>query len=183
MMYTFAGELPRHQYVWVDSRFTHIKPQGFIPAVWFAITSTPARMWGCSVMLESGAIYRGLPLHALASRERPVDGWGPRASQEWGCYGWQFSTIAYTYLCGLPLVAQCGNRKFQGEYVFTAAPFNDGFSDEPEQSKEFVFAALDNGRFTSQPTNRVVFSERSFTSEAIKFPSGLKRARHKYSVE
>lgn len=181
-MYTFAGELPRHQYVWVDTRFTHGKPQGFVPAVWFALTSTPSRMWGCSVMLECGAIYRGLPLHALATHCKPVP-WGQRAAQEWGCYGWRFSTIAYTYLAGLPLLAKCGNRNFKGEYVFTAAPFDDSFSDEPEQSKEFVFAALDNGRFTSQPTNRVVFSERSFTAEAMKFPVGLKRAKHKWSVE
>lgn len=76
MMYTFAGELPRHQYVWVDSRFTHTKPQGFVPAVWFALTSTPSRMWGCSVMLESGAIYRGFRCTRSQAESVPLMGGG-----------------------------------------------------------------------------------------------------------
>ena len=59
------GAIP-HRYVWVDSQFTHLVPCGFIRAVWFGLVSIPSRMWGCNVVLESGAIYRNLPLHALA---------------------------------------------------------------------------------------------------------------------
>ena len=57
---TVTGQLPRHQYVWIDTNFTHKQPHGFIPAVWFGLVSMPGRTWGCTVMLECGAIYRNL---------------------------------------------------------------------------------------------------------------------------
>jgi hypothetical protein len=60
------------------------------------------------------------------------------------------------------------NASFQsilwGDYLFTVAPLNDGFSESPDQAKEFCFIRLDNGRLTIQPTNRVVFEDRSFTT-------------------
>ena len=34
---TVTGQLPRHQYVWIDTNFTHKEPHGFIPAVWFGL--------------------------------------------------------------------------------------------------------------------------------------------------
>ena len=61
----FTKNLPKHLYLNVDTAFTHKHPQGYMPAIWFAITSTPGRAWGCHVLLENGAIYRNLPLHAL----------------------------------------------------------------------------------------------------------------------
>ena len=44
-MNTVIGSLPKHQYVWVDSRFTHKDPVGFVPAVWFGLVSHPGRTW------------------------------------------------------------------------------------------------------------------------------------------
>ena len=51
-----------------------------------------------------------------------------------------------------------------GEYWFTVIPALDGFSLEPEQSKEFYFIKLDNGRFTAQPTNHILVQDKSFTT-------------------
>jgi hypothetical protein len=71
---------------------------------------------------------------------------------------------------------------YAGEYLFTAAPLGDGFSREPEQNKEFVFARLDNGRLTVQPTNRVLFEERSFT-DVVEWPRDVRRQTAVYSCE
>jgi hypothetical protein len=54
-----------------------------------------------------------------------------------------------------------------GQYLFTVAPIEDGFSNEPSQSKEFKFIKLDNGRITIQPTNKVLFIDKSFTEEEV----------------
>jgi hypothetical protein len=54
-----------------------------------------------------------------------------------------------------------------GEYLFSTAHLHDGWSDAPEQDKEFIFVKLNNGRLTIQPTNRVRFIDRSFTTEAL----------------
>ena len=67
-MFTPVGELPKHQYVWIDTAFRHREPQGFAEAVWFGLVSMRGRVRGCTVMLKSGAIFRNLPVHALAFR-------------------------------------------------------------------------------------------------------------------
>lgn len=180
MIYSLVGELPRHQYVFVDTTYTHKVPVGMVPAVWFGLVSFPGRMWGCNVMLESGAIYRNLPPHALGFVESPEQEWGPRQAQRWDCYGYSFSTIEYEYLRGLDCKVSGG---LEGEYLFTAAPVGDGFSACPEQAKEFMFVKLDNGRLTIQPTDHIVFRELSFTGPGLEFPSGLGRQTAVWSVE
>ena len=104
----FTKNLPKHLYLNVDTAFTHKHPQGYMPAIWFAITSTPGRAWGCHVLLENGAIYRNLPLHALyfGSDIFPSE-WPLKQAQRWDCYGWNFETIEYTYLRGQRCVVDC----------------------------------------------------------------------------
>ena len=133
-------------------------------------------------MLESGAIYRNVPAHAIAFSEFPVL-WAADEAQTWDCYGEKFATIEYTYLAGLDCKAKCKDEEFEGSYLFTAAPIGDGFSAYPEQAKEFCFIKLDNGRLTVQPTNHVVFRERSFTDNKLEFPSGLRRQDEIWSAE
>lgn len=203
-MNTLIGSLPRHHYVWVDSRLTHSKPCGFVPAVWFGLVSYPGRVWGCNVVLESGAIYRNLPLHGLAWRQltdkdvaaekRKYGGWSPFHCQFWNCYGYQFTLLEYEYLVGLKCMVKIKERlspcpvevgtlwEETGSYLFTAAPVGDGFSAYPEQAKEFVFIQVDNGRFTVQPTDRVVFVDHSFT-RFKGFNLGLKRQDKTYTCE
>ena len=183
MKYTLVGELPRHLYCYIDSRFTHKEPQGFLPCVWFGLVSYPGRLWGCTVMLESGAIYRNVPSHAMAFSERAEMLWYTEEAQAWDCYGKDFTTLEYRYLAGLDCKVQLPSGPQTGQYLFTAAPVGDGFSAYPEQAKEFCFIQLDNGRLTIQPTNHVVFRERSFTDNKLEFPQGLKRQTDVWSAE
>jgi len=178
-----AGEIPRHLYVWVDSEFTHKEPKGFVPAVWFGLVSYPGRMWGCTVMLESGAVYRNLPGHAIALEPDPEPKWEPGDAQRWDCYGWEFSCIEYAYLRGLDCKVRTPGNHHLGEYLFTAIPIGDGFTAYPEQAKEFHFVKLCNGRLTIQPTDHIVFRERSFTVADLDFPKGLKRQTEIWSCE
>lgn len=194
-MNAFVGPLPRHLYVCVDSAFVFREPVGFIPAVWFGLVSFPSRMWGCTVMLENGAIYRNLPPHSIAFSDDPDPGtlWTPRESQHWDCYGWDWTALEYPYLRGLdckarvrtPQVRSGTGRdlEIEGEYLFTVAPVGDAFSTEPEQAKEFTFIKLDNGRLTIQPTDRVVFRELSFTGTELAFPSGIRRQTEVWRAE
>lgn len=178
------GQLPRHQYVWIDSRHTHKTDLGYLPALWYGLVSYPGRAWGCTVMLESGAIYRNLPPHAIAFQAEPAGEWDITDAQTWDCYGYEFETLEYGYLSGLDCLVRANGHEHDGTYLFTVAPVGDGFSAAPEQSKEFVFAKLTNGYLTIQPTNNVIFRERSFTTnELMTFPSGLKRQTDVWSCE
>ena len=180
MTYSQSGQLPHHQYCLVDARFIS-SGTGFIPCVWFGLVSIPGRMWGCTIMLECGAVYRAVPPHALAFDPEPESSWRCNESQRWDCYGTQFSTIEYTYLRGMEVDVKAGAINYQGEYLFTAVPIDDGFSRHPEQAKEFCFIKLNNGRLTIQPTDKVLFCDRSFVSP--KWPTDLKTTTEIYSCE
>jgi hypothetical protein len=178
------GSLPHHQYVWVDTAVTHREPQGFAPAVWFGLVSVPGRMWGCNVMFENGAIYRNIPLHALASSAEPAcRDWSAQQAQQWDCYGHHWSAVRYEYLRSLRCKVRAKDQDAYGEYLFTASPIGDAFTESPEQAKEFVFARLENGRFSVQPTDRILFEERSFTRHDWRWPTGFKRQTEVYSAE
>ena len=186
MIHSLVGPLPRHLYVYVDTTFTHRAKQDvpYQPAVWFGLTSIPGRMWGCTVMLETGgAVYRGLPPHALAFSMDPEDLWTAQDAQTWDCYSIDFSTVEYPYLAGLRCLAKAGTQELPGQHLFSVAPIGDGFSQVPEQAKEFHFIQLENGRLTIQPTNRIVYEERSFTVGPLTFPHGLARQTEVYSCE
>lgn len=182
-MNSYTGPLPRHRYIWVDSAFTHREPTiGFIPAVWFALASWPGRAWGCTVLLENGACYRNLPPHALAFAPDPAPEWTLQDAQRWDCYGWRWAANAYPYLEGQRVIARHrGSFEAPGDYLFSVAPADDGFSAEPGQNKEFTFIALDNGRLTIQPTDYVLFADKSFTTP--QWPTVMKRQREVYSCE
>jgi hypothetical protein len=180
-MNTAAAGLPRHLYCFVDGGMVRKRKRTFERAVWFGLTCVPGRAWGCTVLLECGAIYRSLPPHALAFRPDPAPRWTLQDAQRWDCYGWHFAALEYAYLSGLRLKARANGREHAGEYLFTAVPVGDGFSLEPEQQKEFTFCKLDNGRLTIQPTNATLFEERSFTAGG--WPTDLVRQREAYSCE
>ena len=163
---------------------TYAAPIGFLPAVWYGLVSLPGRVWGCTVLLESGAIYRNLPPQALAFTAHPAAAWSAQDAQQWDCYGTDYSALEYTYLAGLDVLVRANAQELYGEYLFSVQPVGDGFSLTPEQSKEFSFVALDNGRLTIQPTNHILIRERSFTSSgAMRFPTDLVRQTTRWSCE
>ncbi len=184
-MYDLIGQLPHHQYVYVDTTFTHKQPDSpSIPAIWFGLVSFPGRAWGCNVLLETGAVYRNLPLHALAHTAEALSlPWEARNAQHWDCYGSRFTTLCYDTLRGLECLCKTDDLQCGGEYLCTVAPLGDAYSAVPSQSKELVLVALTNGRYTLQPTDRVVFRDQSFTLEPFAFPRGLKRQEDTYSAE
>ena len=113
------ASLPKHQYIRVDSAFTHKNPVGFVPTVWFGISSFHGRVWGCHVLLESGAVYRNLPPHAIAFSDNPAEKCSVEECQLWDCYGRDFDVVEYTYLAGLDVQAKVGGRELAGKYLFT----------------------------------------------------------------
>jgi hypothetical protein len=179
-LYTGSGALPKHQYVWVEPNACG--EHGWMRGVWFGLTAWPGRAWGCHVMLECGAVYRNLGLHQLSLSPQCVP-WEPSDAATWDAYGWQFTTLEYPFLSGMQARVRLQNRsEHDGEYLFTAAPIGDGFSAEPEQSKEFYFIALKNiGRFTAQPTNHVLIKDKSFAEPT--WPKFLKRQSGYFSSE
>ena len=162
----YAANLPQHQYCWVDkSIMSNGEAEGWEEGVWFGLLSTPHRAWGCSVMLKCGALYRGLPLHALCHDRVGFDTkWEIGDAQRWDCFGYNFSPIRYDYLRELDVDVWIAKRQnwVSGHYVFTAEPYEDSYSLEPSQTKSHNFIALSNGRYTCVPNNNILWKESSF---------------------
>lgn len=177
--------LPRHLYVHVDRTFVS-SHDGFEPAAWFGLTSIPGRAWGLSLLLESGAIYSQVPPHAISFVSPAACSWTLSLAQMWDCFGVSFALHEYTHLAGR--VVECwlpkGSRAKlkRGRYLFTAQHHGDGYSEAPEQAKQFHFIQLDNGRLTALPANRFVVHAPEFTRVAG-LPSGLRRQTETYECE
>ena len=179
MIYSGAGPLSRHTYCWVEP--DTFGNSDWLRVAWFGLVSHPGRTWGCHVMLECGAVYRNVPLHRLAHKYPAVD-WKTDDAQTWDCYGHQFSVVEYPFLEAVQVRVKLRTKtELTGRYMFTAIPMLDGFSLEPEQSKEFYFVKLDNGRFTAQPTNHILVQDKSFVSE-VTWPK-LQRQTDTWSVD
>ncbi len=132
-------------------------------------------------MLECGAIYRNVPLHHLASDNRAEVDWTPSHAQYWDCYGTDFSLVEYPFLHEMKVKARIKRDEHNGSYLFSAIPIGDGWSSEPEQSKEFFFCELENGRYTALPTNGVLFVDTSFGKP--EWPKFLRRQNTIWSAE
>lgn len=91
--------------------------------------------------------------------------------------------MEYGFLRGLECKVRAGGKEHLGEYLFTVSPVGDGFSAYPEQSKEFSFVRLDNDHLTVQPTNHIVFRERSFTDNKLEFSDAMKRQSKIWTAE
>jgi hypothetical protein len=178
-LYTASGSLPRHLYVRVDGAF--VGADGWLDAVWFGLHAHPGRAWGCTVLLECGAVYRNLPPHAIGWGDDPPP-WTLKQAQLWDCYGAHFSAHVYAYLDGLDAVANVCGEHVGCEYLFTVIPIGDAFTQEPSQDKELMFLKARGGRLTIQPTNRVRFIEASFTNPDATRPA-LEVTRKTYRCE
>jgi hypothetical protein len=162
-MNTKIGALPTHRYIWIDSEYTHEKPVGPVEAMWVGLTSIPSRAWGINVILrEGGALYRNIPPNAVSFKKKSIK-WKINQSQLWDCYSYNFTVLQNPILRGMPVSVKVGPNILIGTYLFSTTHLFDGWSDSPEQDKEFIFIELTNGRLTIQPTNKVAFIDKSYT--------------------
>jgi hypothetical protein len=162
MIFSKIAPLPTHRYVLVDSNFTHKTPCGLVEGMWVGVTSIPGRAWGINVILRNGgALYRNLPPHSIGFHSEDF-GWTIQQAQLWDCYSYHFTIVQSPILRGLRMRAKVKGELLTGEYLFHVTHVDDGWSDSPDQDKEFYFIKLDNGRLTIQPTNRITFIDASF---------------------
>lgn len=181
MIFSKIAPLPTHRYVLVDTSFTHKSPCGFTDAMWVGITSIPGRAWGINVILrDGGALYRNLPPNCIGFNTENF-GWTLQQAQLWDCYSYHFTIVQSPILRGMRIRAKVRSELHTGEYLFHVTHVDDGWSDSPDQDKEFYFIKLDNGRLTIQPTNRIAFMDDSFIVND-KMPE-LKLSENIYSCE
>jgi hypothetical protein len=130
----------------------------------FAVESVPGRALGFHVLLENGALYSQLPIHALAHGQKAPF----RQLAElvrWDCFGWNISTIEFTYLREVQfIVSQEKGEIEHGRYICSIDFVDDGFSDYPEQHKMFHLVGLEDGNFALVTNDKCQAIESSFVT-------------------
>ena len=177
--------LPKHRYVYVYDALVLNSPEGgFIPAVWFGISSHPGRAIGCHVMLESGAVIVDLPPHALFHTRQPH--YVPaKPRQTWDCFGWDMEVVEFPYLDGMSCkIRDDGHHKSGlGGQVWFAVDWKDnGYSNYPEQHKLMWCVAHNDGSIGFRPQDHLLFEDKSFTEGGIP-AGGIKKQKQVWQCE
>ena len=164
-------DLPRHRYAFVIEAAvlrdgSHKKT---LPCVWWGMSATPGRMFGCHILLESGAMVVDLPLHALRHKADATQRRMPWNAQRWNAYGWSLETYEPAYLtdCNCQVLAEDHAEVVgKGTLWFAIDHVSDGYSLEPAQHKLHWMVALSDGCFTCVPQDMLLVHEHSFTKYA-----------------
>lgn len=160
------SNLPFHIYVNVKNSF--LGPQmceGVTAAIWHGVYSREGQVLQCHVLLESGANWSGLPLHAISISDnfsQPQE-----VVQPWGCMGKDIEVWNCTYLEGL----ECNIIKpvaLTGRHTGIVIDWSDGFSRYPQEHKPLNLIQLDTGQFTLVPNNFATYKDKHFVSESAK---------------
>jgi hypothetical protein len=131
----------------------------------FAIQSMPGRCLGFHVMLRSGAHYRNVPIHALATdpEAKPME---LADCQLWDCFTFRPVVHVYRYLQDHEALCYTRGGQAEGTYLWTVdwLPDQDGpgFTHRPEQNKCAHVMALDDGTLAALPTNRIAWKDGYF---------------------
>lgn len=161
-------DLPRQRYVHVIESAVHRggSMDKTLPCVWWGMSATPGRMFGCHILLESGAIVVDLPLHCLRHKPEATQLWSAESAQRWDAYGWSLEAHEPAYMSGLECRVLTEDHKqvsHFGDLWFMLDHVSDGYSMEPAQHKHHWVVALDDGVFTCVPQDMVLVTETSFT--------------------
>jgi hypothetical protein len=154
------ANLPFHLYVNVDNRFLGPNmPPGTTPAIWHGVYARPCQTLYCHVLLESGAHWSGLPLHALSTTQ---DFSLARENlMPWGSMGDETEAWHANYMEGL----RCSVHapfKGDGRHTGIIIDWTDGFSRYPAEHKPLSLVHLDTGQFALLPNNYLMFEDAHF---------------------
>lgn len=155
--------LPYHLYVLVSNRYLGPNmPRGTTPGIWHGIHSREGQMLMCHVMLETGAHWSGIPLHALSTTEYFF---APDLVMPWYAMGEQIIAVQLPYLEGLEAKDKHHNN---GRHTGIMIDWADGYSRYPQEHKPLNLITLDSGPFVLMPNNYVVYKDKHFINDKRK---------------
>ncbi len=151
---------------WVRKEFLHNHESGkgeFERCLVFAVRSVPNRAIGFRVLLESGAQYEGIPIHALCWSQD-----APEASlyvqEMWDCFGLNVVCNVYAVLEGTTAsIYLQDNTWAKGRYMFSLDWHSDPTSDLPDERGDAHIFSMENGLYCAYANNRICWRDGTFT--------------------
>jgi len=158
--------LPFHIYVNINNQFLGSEmPPGTTQAIWHGVHCREYQTLMAHVLLESGAHWSGLPIHAMSTSDNFV--WKREQLMPWAAMGDSIDTFYAKYLEGL----ECETlqpMKSKGRHTGIIIDWDDGFSRYPSEHKPLNVIQLENGQFAFLPNNFVIYADKHFTNETSK---------------
>lgn len=115
------------------------------------------------IMVDNGAMFSRLPIHALCWKDAPQQ---PLSSlQSWDCFSEKIAAIAYSFLDHCRCKVLLPDKQEWGEYVCTFDWHGNMWSESPWQYKCLHLIKLDDGNFTLQPNNHLLWINQAFTDD------------------
>ena len=157
------GNLPYHIYVNVDNKFLGPNmPEGTTAGLWHGVYGREYQLLLGHVLLESGAHWSGLPLHAMSTTtDFSVD---HETLMPWKVMGEDMDVVHFTYLKGLLVETKAGKGRHTGIII----DWKDGYSEYQQEHKPLNLVNLHSGQFALQPNNYCRFTDAHFTREGAK---------------
>ena len=159
----------------------------------FGLASSAGRALLFHAIMENGAIFYRLPIHAFLQRGYKIDE-VPRARLDelelWNCFSYYPAVTTFDILGGQSGKYLGKDKKwYKGHYLFTidfAHPESNivdtDHSEIPHEHKCAHILALENGNYAAQPNNRVIWSIPSFTVKD-EVPYDWKTQTYDWTVE
>lgn len=171
--------LPHHIYVAVNNKYLGPDlPAGTTAGLWHAVYCRPGQLMLCHIVLETGAHWSGLPLHAIST-----NGDNSLSASElmpWGGMGDNLEAWDADYLEGLRVETLKGLGK--GRHTGIVLDWVDGFSRYPQEHKPLSLLSLDSGQFALLPNNYFLVSDDHFTLDKQTAMSQLRQYRRGEAV-
>lgn len=167
------ASLPFHFYVNVDNSFLGPEmPSGTTRAVWHGVYCRPGQALLCHILLETGAHWSGMPLHALSETDDFSLSW--QELMPWGGMGDEMEVVWMPFLEGTETEVM---RPFKGNGRHTGLllDWKDGYSRFPAEHKPLSLIALKTGQFALLPNNYALYGDKHFVQEGKRAETGRYR--------
>jgi hypothetical protein len=182
MSYLVANLPPIQCFVKKEYLYDLEKGHGeYEPCYWVSVKSIKGRaLYFESLLTNYGALFDKLPISAFVwktdinvKEQLSLD-----FLEIWDSFSYNITVIEKSTLSGLDCMVFMKDKKFyKGNYLFTidschSEPneINVSLSESPNEHKSFNIIQLENGQFTAQPNNRVLFHDQSLTPKGLLTP-------------
>lgn len=153
----------------IRKEFLTGKPSSdMVDAYAFAILSLKGHALYFSVMLQTGAMYRFIPIHEIFTVSEIKETYALEHLCLWDAFSHNPIVTVFDYLKGHECWAILRNKQsVQGEYLFTVdwLPDNNietGLINELDQNKCMHVIQLWNGQLAGLPNNRILWKDAYF---------------------
>ncbi len=151
---------------YIKNEFLYNFEQGhgeFTEGYVFGVCAMEGRCLSFHVLLETGAQWARLPVHAIVF-QKEAPSLELKYIQPWDCPSYHVAVTAYSYLRNMPTKVLLGNGQMvRGNYLFTVDYAEMAFAENDEHKCSHLIKT-ENGLLIAQPNNRCLWGDAILTN-------------------